>query len=66
MSNSLLNPGEKLAALEAFWGPARLAVGEEITMWPAEVFNMGLVRSAWGRRYQCGLGMDAYRFKGNL
>ena len=55
MSNSLLNPGDKLTALEAFWGPARLTVGEEITMWPAEIFNMGLVRSAWGRRFQLSL-----------
>ena len=59
MSNSLLNPCEKLAALEAFWGPARLTVGEEITMWPAEEFNMGLVRSAWGRRFQIGLDKDS-------
>ena len=64
--NSTMHPGDKLRALESYWEPARVKVGEEITMWPADVYNMGLVRSAWGRRAKCELDMDAYRFKGNL
>ena len=35
-------------------------------MWPAEVFDMGLLWSAWGRRNKCNLDMGAYRFKRNL
>ncbi len=35
-------------------------------MWPADVFNMGLLRSAGGRRNKCKLGMDAYRFKQHI
>ena len=61
--NSTMSPGNKLSDLEAFWEPARVTVAEEITMWPADVFNMGLLRSAWGRRKKCSLDMDAYRFK---
>ena len=35
-------------------------------MWPAEIYKMGLLRSAWGRRSQCQINMDDYRLKGNL
>ena len=66
LSNSTMHPGNKLRALESYWEPARVKVGEEITMWPADVYNMGLVRSAWGRRAKCDLDMDDYRFKRNL
>ena len=66
LTNSTMHPGNKLRALESYWEPARVKVGEEITMWPADVYNMGLVRSAWGRRAKCELDMDDYRFKGNL
>ena len=66
LSNSTMHPDSKLRALESYWEPARVKVGEEITMWPADVYNMGLVRSAWGRRAKCDLDMDDYRFKGNL
>lgn len=66
LANNLMSPGDKLSSLQAFWGPPRAVVAEEITMWPAEVFNMGLLRSAWGRQEKCDLDMDAYRFKGNL
>ena len=66
LNNAAMNPGEKLRALETFWQPARVKVGEEITMWPAEVFNMGLLRSAWGRHAKCELDMDEYRLKCNL
>ena len=64
--NSTMSPGNKRSELEAFGEPARVTVAEEITMWPAEVFNMGLLRSAWGRRHKCDLDIDAYRFKQNL
>ena len=64
--NSTMSPGDKLGELEAFWEPARAVVAEEITMWPADVFNMGLLRSAWGRRNKCELNMDAYRLKGHF
>ena len=63
LSNSTMHPGSKLRALESYWEPARVKVGEEITMWPADVYNMGIVRSAWGRRAKCELDMDDYRFK---
>ena len=66
LTNSTMSPGNKRSELEGFWEPARVTVAEEITMWPAEVFNMGLLRSAWGRRHTCDLDMDAYRFKPNL
>ena len=58
--NSSMSPGDKLGELEAFWEPARAVVAEEITRWPADVFHMGLLRSAWGRRNACELNMDAY------
>ena len=64
--NSEMNPGAKLAELELFWNPGRVVVAEEITMWPASVFNMGLLRSAWGRLGQCELDMDEYRIRGRL
>ena len=35
-------------------------------MWPAAVYNMGLVRSAWGRLEQCDLDMDDYSMRGKL
>ena len=66
LTNSTMSPGDKRSELEGFWEPARVTVAEEITMWPAEVFNMGLLRSAWGRRNKCNLDMDAYRLKQNL
>ena len=66
LTNSTMSPGNKRSELEGFWEPARVTVAEEITMWPAEVFNMGLLRSAWGRRNKCNLDMDAYKFKRNL
>ena len=59
--NSTMSPVDKRGELEAVWEPARAAVAEDITMWPAGVFNMGLLRSAWGRRNTCELNMDAYR-----
>ena len=43
----------------------RVSVGEEFTMWPAEVYNMGMLRSAWGRKEMCDIDMDAYHIKGN-
>ena len=64
--NSAMNAGAKLAELENFWNPARVMVAEEITMWPAAVYNMGLLRSAWGRLAQCDLDMDEYRLRGKL
>jgi len=66
LKNNTMSPGNNLPALQSFWDPGRDVVAEEITMWPADVFNMGLLRSAWGRREKCDLDMDAYRFKGNL
>ena len=48
LNNAAMNPGEKLRALETFWQPARVKVGEEITMWPAEVFNMGFAAECMG------------------
>ncbi len=51
---SLLNkdmyPKAKLRNLEEFWGPCRCLVLEEFSLCPAEGYNMGLWRSAWGRR----------------
>ena len=32
LTNAAMNPGDKLRALETFWQPARVKVGEEITM----------------------------------
>ena len=64
--NSEMSAGEKLPLLEEYWNPARSVVAEEITMWPAAVYNMGLLRSAWGRLGQCELDMDEYRFAGQL
>ena len=64
--NSEMNAGAKLPELEVFWNPARVVVAEEITMWPAAVYNMGLLRSAWGRLAQCDLDMDEYRMRGKL
>ena len=61
-----MSPGSRLSELEAFGEPARVTVAEEITMWPIEVFNVGMLRSAWGRRNKRNLDMDAYRFKRNL
>ena len=61
-----MSAGEKLPLLEEYWNPARVVVAEEITMWPAAVFNMGLLRSTWGRLAQCQLNLDEYRFRGNL
>ena len=64
--NSVLHPGNKLPGLVKFWEPARVVVAEEITMWPAEIFNMGMLRSSWGRCAKCSLDMDEYRHKGSL
>ena len=64
LTNSTTHPGNKLRDLESYWEPARVKVGEEFTMWPADVYNMGLVRSAWGRRAKCELDMDDYRCTG--
>ena len=61
-----MSPGNKRSELEGFGEPARVTVADDIAMWPAEVFNMGLLRSAWGRRNKCDLDMDAYRLKQNL
>ena len=64
--NSEMHPGSKLADLQQFWNLARVVVAEEITMWPASVFNMGLLRSAWARLEQCALDLDEYRMRGQL
>ena len=53
LTHSTTHFGNTLRALESCWEPARVKVGEEITMWPADVYNMGLVRSAWGGGEAC-------------
>ena len=58
--NNTMSPGDKLPALESYWEPARVKVGEEITMWPAEVYNMGMLRCSWGRQAKRDLDMDEY------
>ncbi len=67
LSNGLMIPNEsQLATLESYWGPARVLILEEFTMFSAEGYNMGLLRSAYGRSNQCGRNVDEYLIKGNF
>ena len=34
--NSAMNPGDKLSTFASYGEPARVKVGEETTMWPAD------------------------------
>ena len=56
LNNAAMNPGEKLRALETFWEPARVKVGEEITMWPGEVFNIGFAAQRMGASGEMRVG----------
>ena len=67
LSNSMMKPNEsQLLYLQGYWGPARVLVLEEFTMCPAEGYNMGLLRSAYGRARQCGRNVDEYLVRGNF
>ena len=65
LSNSLLAPGKKLKALIAYWQPVRVLVMDEITLCPAEAYNMGLLRTAFARQEQCDLNIGDYSTRGN-
>ena len=64
LKNSLMDPKDKLQELQHFWGPARVLILEEFTLCPAEGFNMGLLRSTWGRAAPCQLNVDDYAARG--
>ncbi len=65
LSNDFMTPNDaQMITLEAFWNPARVLIIEEFTMIPAEGYNMGLYRSAWGRKEQCGLSIADYDQRG--
>ncbi len=63
----MMKPNEsQLGYLQGYWGPARVLILEEFTMCPAEGYNMGLLRSAYGRARQCGRNVDEYLVRGNF
>ena len=65
LTNDRMVPNQDQSArLENFWNPARVLVVEEFTMVPAEGYNMGLFRSAWGRKAKCNLDVSNYNQKG--
>ena len=59
-------PGAKQEALIRTWKRLMLVILEEVSMMPAEAFNMLLYRSMWGRRQHLNLNADEYALRQHL
>ena len=66
LANAKMAPGAKKEALTRTWERLMLVILEEVSMMPAEAFNMLLYRSMWGRREHLNLNADEYAFKQHL
>ena len=65
LSNELLAPGQKLKPLMAYWEPVRVLAMDEITLCPAEAYNMGMLRTAFGRQEMTQMNIGDYAIRGN-
>jgi len=66
LANKDMAPGQKKDFLLKTWSNKMALFLEEISMDPAEVINMVMYRSMWGRKEKWGVGPTNYGWKGHL
>ena len=65
LRNELLAPGQKLRPLQTYWEPVRVLALDEVTLCPGEAYNMGMLRSAFGRQEMTQMDIGDYATHGH-